>query len=203
MYLQYNFLYMFGILQWSAIQGISKKSFTTLKAYINLFRGHAQCFELCKKHRVLPGIVMVQCDFHWEICGCGNFQWSHHVSCQCRIWGSKNPLVYLEHVRDSPKVSVFCTLSKERVYCLFHGDDRYQYSVSRHAPTVPHSTDEDDQEGCIHFQQDGTPPLYLTPLDLFLCYSLKIECTTFACKCRWAPNSNYCRSCRSDARDTT
>jgi hypothetical protein len=36
---------------------------------MNLFRGHVQCFELsqCSKaHQVLPGIVTVQCDFHWE-----------------------------------------------------------------------------------------------------------------------------------------
>jgi hypothetical protein len=30
----------------SNIQGVSKKSFIILKAYINLFRGHVQCFEL-------------------------------------------------------------------------------------------------------------------------------------------------------------
>ena len=50
------------------IQGVSKKSFTTLKAHRNLYRGHTQRFELskCSKtHRVLPRIVMVQCDFHW------------------------------------------------------------------------------------------------------------------------------------------
>jgi hypothetical protein len=49
-----------------------KKSFTNLKAYINLFRGYAQCFELsqCSKtHRVLAGIVTVQCDFHLSITG--------------------------------------------------------------------------------------------------------------------------------------
>jgi hypothetical protein len=43
-----------------------KKSFTTLKAYINLFRGHEQCFELsqCSKtHPVLPGIVTVHMTF--------------------------------------------------------------------------------------------------------------------------------------------
>jgi len=48
--------------------GCFKKSFTTLKAYKNLYRGHTQGFELskCSKtHRVLPRIVMVQCDFHW------------------------------------------------------------------------------------------------------------------------------------------
>ena len=47
--------------------GYFKKSFTTLKAYRNLYRGHTQRFELskCSKtHRVLPRIVMVQCDFH-------------------------------------------------------------------------------------------------------------------------------------------
>ena len=48
--------------------GCFKKSFTNLKAYRNLYRGHTQGFELskCSKtHRVLPRIVMVQCDFHW------------------------------------------------------------------------------------------------------------------------------------------
>jgi hypothetical protein len=41
-----------------------KTSFTTLKAYINLFRGHIQCFELSwnsKTRRVLPGIAPVLC----------------------------------------------------------------------------------------------------------------------------------------------
>ena len=48
--------------------GCVKKSFTTSKAYRILYRGHTQRFELskCSKtHRVLPWIVMVQCDFHW------------------------------------------------------------------------------------------------------------------------------------------
>jgi len=46
--------------------GCFKKSFTILKAYRNLYRGHTQRFELskCSKtHRVLPRILMVQCDF--------------------------------------------------------------------------------------------------------------------------------------------
>jgi hypothetical protein len=49
------------------ITGCFKNSFTTLKACMNLFKRHAQCFELsfCSKtHRVLPGIVTVQCDFY-------------------------------------------------------------------------------------------------------------------------------------------
>jgi hypothetical protein len=46
-----------------------KKSFTHLKARINLFRGQVQCFELSwysETHRVLPEIVAVECDFHWK-----------------------------------------------------------------------------------------------------------------------------------------
>jgi hypothetical protein len=44
--------------------GCFKKSFTTLKAYRNLYRGHTQCFELSKysrTHRVLPWIVIRNC----------------------------------------------------------------------------------------------------------------------------------------------
>jgi hypothetical protein len=61
----------------------------------------------------------------------------------CRIWGSENPRVSLEHVCDNPKVNVFCALSKERVYKC-HEDENYRYRVSGHAPTVPHSTEEDE-----------------------------------------------------------
>jgi hypothetical protein len=74
----------------------------------------------------------------------------------CEIWGSENPRVSLEHVHHSPKVNVFCDLSKEGVYgpLLLHGDDYYQqFLISQ--------TDEDNQEGRIHFHQDGTPLHYL------------------------------------------
>jgi hypothetical protein len=48
--------------------GCLKKRFTTLKAYINVFRGHVQCFELSlssKTFQVIPGVVTVQCVFLW------------------------------------------------------------------------------------------------------------------------------------------
>ena len=32
-----------------------------------------------------------------------------------RIWGTEHPHSTLEHVRDSPKVNVFCAISKKRV----------------------------------------------------------------------------------------
>jgi hypothetical protein len=46
--------------------GCFEKSFTTLKAYRKLYRGHTQGFELSKcsqTHQVLPRIVIVQCEF--------------------------------------------------------------------------------------------------------------------------------------------
>jgi hypothetical protein len=78
----------------------------------------------------------------------------------CRIWGSENPRVSMEHVRDSPKVNVFCALSRESVYGLFffmemaitgivYLDMLQQYLIPQ--------LDEDDQESSIHFQQDGAP----------------------------------------------
>jgi hypothetical protein len=53
---------MFKIL--SAYTGCFKKSFTNLKTYRNLYRGHTQFFELpkcSKSHRVLPRIVIRNC----------------------------------------------------------------------------------------------------------------------------------------------
>jgi hypothetical protein len=78
--------------------------------------------------------------------------------------GSQNPHVSLEHIRDCLKVNVFCPLSKERVYGSFffmetaitgivYLDILQQFLIPQ--------LDEDDQEGRIHFQQDGAPPHYL------------------------------------------
>lgn len=35
------------------------------------------------------------------------------------VWGTENPHVTLEHKRDSAKVNVFCTISKEKFYGPF------------------------------------------------------------------------------------
>ena len=35
--------------------------------------------------------------------------------CNVRIWGSKNPHVVIEHIRDSPKVNVWCGLLHDRL----------------------------------------------------------------------------------------
>jgi hypothetical protein len=62
-------------------------------------------------------------EFPWEKirkCEESTFQVSDKVSTHnCRIWGSENPRVSLEHLRDSPKVNVLCALSKEIVYGPF------------------------------------------------------------------------------------
>jgi len=47
-----------------------------------------------------------------------------HVSCavnrhNIRIWGSENPHACVEHQRDSPRVSVFCAISSQKVYGPF------------------------------------------------------------------------------------
>ncbi|CAM1310188.1 Uncharacterised protein g5380 [Pycnogonum litorale] len=36
-----------------------------------------------------------------------------------RIWGEENPHATIEHQRDSPKVNVFCAISKNRVHGPF------------------------------------------------------------------------------------
>jgi hypothetical protein len=58
-----------------------KKSFTTLKAYRNIYRGHTQRFELskCSKtHRVLPTIVVRNCFDLFFRFGLPHYQWKSH-----------------------------------------------------------------------------------------------------------------------------
>jgi hypothetical protein len=37
-----------------------------------------------------------------------------------RIWGTENPHVIIQHVRDPPKVNVFCAISKKNSLCRTH-----------------------------------------------------------------------------------
>jgi hypothetical protein len=42
------------------------------------------------------------------------------VNRQCaHIWGTENPNATIEHIRNSPKLNVFCAMSKEKVYGPF------------------------------------------------------------------------------------
>jgi hypothetical protein len=61
--------------------GCFKKSFTTLKVYKNLYRGHTQRFGLskCSKtHRVLPRIVTHNCFDLRQVGGLPHYQWKSH-----------------------------------------------------------------------------------------------------------------------------
>jgi hypothetical protein len=57
-----------------------------------------------------------------------------------RIWGTKNPCVFTEHVRDSPKVNVSCATLKVKVYGLFSFEE----------PTVTEMIYLDMVEGLCH-----------------------------------------------------
>ena len=90
-----------------------KKSFTTLKAYRNLYRGHTQRFELskCSKtHRLLPRVVIRNCfdlffRFHVP-------PWNMFVIAQ--RWTCFAP-----------------SAKKECTALLLHGDDYYRYRGKR------------------------------------------------------------------------
>jgi hypothetical protein len=48
------------------------------------------------------------------------FHWSGKVNRHnVRIWGTETPHVAIEHERDSPKVNVFCAISRTRVFGPF------------------------------------------------------------------------------------
>jgi hypothetical protein len=36
-----------------------------------------------------------------------------------RIWGAENPNTFVEHVRDSQKINVFCAMSASKIYGSF------------------------------------------------------------------------------------
>jgi hypothetical protein len=94
----------------------------------------------------------------------------HINTYNCRIWSSENPRVCLEHVRDSQNVKVFCAFSKERVYNPFSMETTITgivYLDMLQQFLIPQS-DEDDQEGLIHFQGDGSPPHYFGELHEYL-----------------------------------
>lgn len=90
----------------------------------------------------------------------------------CRIWGSENPRETLEHVRDSPKVNVFCAMSKFKVYGPFFFMERNVNGViyldMLENFLIP-QLDEDEQHAVpFYYQQDGAPPHFLTEVRDFL-----------------------------------
>jgi hypothetical protein len=64
----------------------------------------------------------------FRVCGKVN---SHIV----RIWGTEDPHATMQHVRDSPKVNVFCAVSSlQRLRIIFLCEANcYQYQLPEHA----------------------------------------------------------------------
>ena len=78
----------------------------------------------------------------------------HHV----RIWGKENPHATFEHERDSPKVNVFCAISKNHVHGPFFfegnvtGNVYLQMLQNRLMDELIANEDED-----FNYQQDSAP----------------------------------------------
>ena len=76
-----------------------------------------------------------------------------------RIWGEKNPHAIIEHERDSPKVNVFCAISKNHVHVPFFFEGNVTGDVYLHM-LQNWLIDEliaNEHEDFI-YQQDGAPP---------------------------------------------
>lgn len=77
----------------------------------------------------------------------------------CRIWGSENPRVVIEHERDSPKVNVWCGLMHDRIIGPFFfaeaNVNRWSYLDMLELYAVPQLQELQPE---IIFQQDGAPP---------------------------------------------
>ena len=77
-----------------------------------------------------------------------------------RIWESKHPHTTLEHVRDSPKVNVFCAISKKRVCGPFFFEGTIVNSEA-YLDMLHNWLMEllfDGEQVDFIFQQDGAPP---------------------------------------------
>jgi hypothetical protein len=76
-----------------------------------------------------------------------------------RIWGTENPHVAIQHVRDSPKVNVFCTISKKEVYgsILFAEPTVTGMIYLVENWLMPHLNEDSNN---YLFQQDGCPAHY-------------------------------------------
>jgi hypothetical protein len=75
-----------------------------------------------------------------------------------RVWGTENPHATIEHIMNSPKLNVFCGVSKEKGYGPFLFAESTitgtSYLHMMQEWLMPHL---DDDFIC---QQDGAPPLY-------------------------------------------
>jgi hypothetical protein len=78
-----------------------------------------------------------------------------------RIWGTENPHAAVEHIRNSPKLYVFCAVSKEKVCGPFFFAESTvtgtSYLDMMQECLMPQPDDDSDD---FIYQQDGAPPHY-------------------------------------------
>ncbi|XP_068082175.1 uncharacterized protein [Anabrus simplex] len=85
-----------------------------------------------------------------------------------RIWGTANPHYYVEHVRDSPKVNVFCAVSNTKFYAPFFFNEQtvtgLTYLDMLTEWLLPQLSERDDYV----LQQDGAPSHFHRKVRAFL-----------------------------------
>lgn len=87
-----------------------------------------------------------------------------------RIWGTENPHELLEHQRDSPKVTVFCAMSKKAVYGPFFFE-RATVNGETYLDMLENWLMDklsEKESGDFIFQQDGAPPHWSLRVRQFL-----------------------------------
>jgi transposase len=76
-----------------------------------------------------------------------------------RIWGTEHPRETVEHVRDSPKVNVFCAISHSKVYGPFFFEEKTVTGATYHQMLMNWLLPQLREDGGnFIFQQDGAPP---------------------------------------------
>lgn len=79
----------------------------------------------------------------------------------CRVWGTENPKCFKEYERDTPKVNVWCAVSKEKIYGPFFFAEKTisgtVYTDMLEIFFYP-QLEQENILNVIYFQQDGAPP---------------------------------------------
>jgi hypothetical protein len=105
---------------YSSIPNVTK-TFTLKGVQTSIVQHLTDADKVARKEICMQIFHRIQVDKRFLDCLIFSDESTFHVSGKfssynCRIWGSENPHVPLDHVDDSSKVNVFCALNKERVY---------------------------------------------------------------------------------------
>jgi hypothetical protein len=94
------------------IQGVSKIALQTYR--LSIVKHLTEADRMVRKESYMQMFHRIQDDERFLNSVIPSDESTFHANRRTR--GSQNPRFCLKHVRDSPKVNVFCALSKERVY---------------------------------------------------------------------------------------